>query len=244
MRPGVGLVWIETPTNPLLKVTDIAAVSRLARPLGVPVLVDNTFASPALQQPLALGADISLYSTTKFISGHSDVIGGALVYQRDDFQQAFFSYRTAAGNVPGAFDCYLLHRGLKTLSLRVERQNANTERIVGLLQASPRVGRVHYPGLPDHPQHAVAKEQMTGYGSIVTFEYLGEVPELLKKVERFAVAVSLGSVRSLIECPALMTHRPIPVETRLALGITDNLVRLAVGIEDVRDLLADLEQAL
>jgi len=244
LRPGVDMVWIETPTNPLLKITDIAAVCERAHAHGTPVLIDNTFASPVLQQPLALGADITLYSTTKFISGHSDVIGGALVYQRDDFHQAFASYRTAAGNVPSPFDCFLLHRGLKTLSLRVDRQNASTLRIVDLLQASPKVGTVHYPGLADHPQHHVAKAQMSGFGSIVTFEYHGAVPDLLQRVERFAVAVSLGSVRSLIECPALMTHRPIPAETRKALGITDSMVRLAVGIEDVRDLLADLDQAL
>lgn len=244
VREGVGLVWIETPTNPMLKVADIATISRRTKALGIPLLVDNTFGSPALQQPLALGADISLYSTTKFVSGHSDVIGGALVYQSDDFHRAFFSHRTVTGSVPGAFDCYLVHRGLKTLSLRVDRQNSNTQRIVELLQSSEKVGRLHYPGLPDHPHHEVAKAQMQQFGSIVTFEYLGDVSKMLERVERFAVAVSLGSVRSLIESPALMTHRPIPPETRRRLGITDNLIRLSVGIEDPRDLVADLEQAL
>jgi cystathionine beta-lyase/cystathionine gamma-synthase len=244
LTPDTGLVWIETPTNPLLKVTDIAAVTERAHAVGAKVLVDNTFASPVIQRPLALGADITLYSTTKFISGHSDVIGGALVYGSDDLHSEFFRYRTAAGNVPGAFDCFLLHRGLKTMSLRVERQNANAERLVELLLASPKAGAVHYPGLAEHPQHEVAKRQMDGFGSIITFEYLGDVPKLLENVEAFAVAVSLGSVRSLIECPALMTHRPIPAETRAELGITDNLVRLAVGIEDVRDLAADLTRAL
>lgn len=240
----VGLIWVETPTNPLLKIADIAAISALARPAGIPVLVDNTFASPALQQPLELGADISLYSTTKFISGHSDVIGGALVYQSDDHHKDFFSYRTSYGNIPGALDCYLLHRGLKTMSLRVERQNRTAALLAEELLASPKVGRVHYPGLDSHPHHAVAARQMSGFGSIISFEYLGDPQELLKRVELFGVAVSLGSVHSLIECPALMTHRPVPPETRKALGISDNLIRLAVGIEDHRDLAADLRQAL
>jgi cystathionine beta-lyase/cystathionine gamma-synthase len=244
LTDDTGLVWIETPTNPLLKVTDITAVSDRAHALGVPVLVDNTFASPVVQRPLALGADISLYSTTKYISGHSDVIGGALVYNDEDFHRSFFKYRTAAGNVPGALDCFLLHRGLKTMSLRVRRQNESAERLVELLSASPNTGAVHYPGLPSHPQHDIAVRQMDGFGSVITFDYLGDAQELLAKVEAFAVAVSLGSVRSLIECPALMTHRPIPAETRAKLGIGDNMIRLAVGIEDVRDLAADLERSL
>jgi cystathionine beta-lyase/cystathionine gamma-synthase len=244
LTPDVGLVWLETPTNPLLKVTDIRAVAERAHALDIPVVVDNTFASPVLQQPLELGADITLYSTTKFVSGHSDVIGGALVYNSDDLHDTFFAYRTAHGNIPGALDCFLMRRGLKTLSLRVHRQNDNAQAIVEELLASPKVGNVRYPGLPGHPQHDVAKRQMSGYGAIITFDYLGEPAELLQKVERFAVAVSLGSVHSFIECPALMTHRPIPADVRRSLGITDNLIRLAVGIEDPRDLVADLRQAL
>ncbi len=240
----VGLIWVETPTNPLLKVSDIRAITAAARPAGIPVLVDNTFASPVLQQPLELGADISLYSTTKFIGGHSDVIGGALVYNSDEFQREFFSYRTAYGNVPGALDCYLLHRGVKTMSLRVERQNRTAEVLASELLEIASVGTVHYPGLEGHAGHEVAKGQMSGFGSIITFDYLGDPQELLKKVELFGVAVSLGSVHSLIECPALMTHRPIPAETRRALGISDNLIRLSVGIEDPRDLISDLRQAL
>ncbi|QHA04454.1 aminotransferase class I/II-fold pyridoxal phosphate-dependent enzyme [Streptomyces broussonetiae] len=244
LTDDTGLIWIETPTNPLLKVADVRAISERAHARGVPVLVDNTFASPVVQRPLALGADISLYSTTKFISGHSDVIGGALVYNSEEFQSSFFRYRTSAGNVPGALDCYLLHRGVKTMSLRVRRQNESAEQLVQLLRQSPKVGALHYPGLADHPQHETAARQMDGFGSIITFDYLGDAQKLLEKVERFAVAVSLGGVRSLIECPALMTHRPIPAETRRRLGIGDNLIRLAVGIEDVRDLAADLERAL
>lgn len=244
LSPEVGLIWIETPTNPLLKITDIAAVCKRAASFGIPVLVDNTFASPVQQQCLALGADISLYSTTKFISGHSDVIGGALVYNNDDFHKRFFSYRTAAGNIPGALDCYLLHRGLKTMSLRVERQTRNAVRIVEALSTSSKVGTIRYPGLKTHPQFELGSRQMSGPGSIITFEYLEDVQGLLSRLKHFAVAVSLGSVRSLIECPALMTHRPIPAEARLKLGITDNLLRLSVGIEDERDLIADLMQAL
>lgn len=240
----VGLIWIETPTNPLLKVADIQAITALASPAGIPVLVDNTFASPVLQQPLELGADISLYSTTKFIGGHSDVIGGALVFNSDEHQQAFFSYRTAYGNIPGALDCYLLHRGAKTMSLRVKRQTSSAQVLAEELTRSPNVGTVHYPGLPSHPQHELSARQMSGFGSIITFDYLGDPQELLKKVEVFGVAVSLGSVHSLIECPALMTHRPIPADTRRALGISDNLIRLSAGIEDAHDLAADLRQAL
>jgi methionine gamma-lyase len=244
LADDVALIWIETPTNPLLKVADIAAVVERARRYGALVLVDNTFASPVLQQPLAYGADITLYSTTKFIAGHSDVIGGALVYNDDDLHRRFSAYRTAAGNIPGSFDCFLVHRGLKTLSLRVERQVATTQRIVEVLAESPRVGRLHYPGLDDHPQHEVAARQMVMPGSIVTFEYLGDVAEMLRRCELFTCAVSLGSVRSLIECPALMTHRPIPQAERLRLGITDNMVRLSLGVEDPRDLVKDLSDAL
>lgn len=240
----VGMIWLETPTNPLLKVSDIKAVTAAARPAGIPVLVDNTFASPALQQPLELGADISLYSTTKFVSGHSDVIGGALVFNDDELRRDLFSYRTAYGNIPGALDCYLLHRGVKTLSLRVERQTATAQAIAERLTEHERVGAVHYPGLPSHPQYALAGRQMTGPGSVISFEYLGDPGQLLKQIELFGVAVSLGSVHSLIECPALMTHRPIPAETRRALGISDNLMRLSIGIEDPEDLTADLWQAL
>jgi cystathionine beta-lyase/cystathionine gamma-synthase len=244
LTDDVALVWIETPTNPLLKVADVPELCRIAHQKGVPVLVDNTFASPVLQRPLELGADITLYSTTKFIAGHSDVIGGALVYNDGSFHDRFLRYRTAAGNIPGPLDCYLVHRGLKTLSLRVERQVANTIRIVEFLRRSPAVGRIYYPGLETHPQYELARRQMSGPGAIVTFEYQGDAAGLMKHCKLFACAVSLGSVRSLIECPALMTHRPIPKETRLRLGIDDNLIRLAVGIESSDDLIADLAQAM
>ncbi|NUT46271.1 MAG: PLP-dependent transferase [Saccharothrix sp.] len=240
----VDLVWVETPTNPLMKVTDLAAVSAAAHRAGAIVVVDNNFASPALQQPLAAGADVSLHSTTKFIAGHSDVLGGALVLDDPDRYRRLAEHRTVVGGVPGAFDCYLVHRGLKTLSLRVARQVANAWAAVEALVESPFAGAVHYPGLPDHPQFELASAQMSAPGSMVSFEYLGHVDELLRRTELFAPAVSLGGVRSLIECPASMTHRPVPREVRLRAGVVDNLVRLSFGIEDPADLVEDLTAAM
>jgi len=242
--PDVGLVWLETPTNPLLSVVDIEAVRWHLADRNVVVVVDNTFASPVLQQPLALGADVTLYSTTKFIAGHGDVIGGALVYQDDDLDTHIRHHRAVVGSVPGPLDCFLVHRGLKTLAVRVARQVANAREVVAALPAMPAVGRVHYPGLADHPQYAVAKRQMTEPGSIVSFECRGEPMRLLDRLRLFSCAVSLGGVQSVIECPALMTHRSLPPEVRARRGITDSLVRLSVGIEDPRDLVDDLRAAL
>jgi cystathionine beta-lyase/cystathionine gamma-synthase len=238
----VRVVWIETPTNPLLKVVDVAEVSRWARAAGATVVVDNTFASPALQQPLRLGADVSLYSTTKFIAGHADVLGGALVCDDESLHARFLEHRTVTGGVPGALDSFLVHRGVKTLSLRVARQVATAQAIVPVLQASPAVGEVCYPGLPQ--QRELAGRQMTGPGSIVSFEYLGDPEKLMARTRLFTCAVSLGGVRSLIECPALMTHRPVPREARLRAGLTDGLIRLSMGIEDPADLIEDLTTAL
>jgi cystathionine beta-lyase/cystathionine gamma-synthase len=240
----VDMVWVETPTNPLLKIVDLAEISRLAHARGAVVVVDNTFASPALQCPLRWGADVSLYSTTKFIAGHSDVLGGALVCDDADLHTAFAEYRTVAGNVPGALDCFLVHRGVKTLSLRVERQVRTARALAELLCRSPGVRQVNYPGLSDHPGHEVAARQMSAPGSIISFRHTGDMAKLLAGTSLFTCGVSLGSVRSLIECPALMTHRPVPRETRLAAGITDDLVRLSVGIEDPDDLAEDLSAAL
>jgi methionine gamma-lyase len=240
----VGMVWIETPTNPLLKVVDLGRVCPLARSYGAWVVVDNTFAGPRLQQPLRFGADVSLYSTTKSIGGHSDVLGGALVYDNDGLHRTFSSYRNAAGNVPGALDCFLIHRGLKTLSLRTARQVDNASRIAEALHEDMRVGAVHYPGLAEHPQHHVAMAQMSAPGSVLSFVYLDDPGKLLERVRLYACAVSLGGVRSLIECPAMMTHAPIPRDTRLKLGISDNLIRVSAGIEDPADLVADLLAAL
>lgn len=242
--PDLGMVWLETPTNPLLKVVDIAEVRRLTTGREVLVVVDNTFATPLLQQPLALGADVSVYSTTKFIAGHADVIGGALVYSDARLHQRLRDHRSAVGGVPGAWDCYLVHRGLKTLSLRMGRQVDNARAVVDLLRRHRLVGAVHYPGLAEHPRYATAKAQMAQPGAMVSFDYLGRVEDLLARVELFACAVSLGGVQSLIECPALMTHRPVPPAVRAARGIGDSLIRLSIGIEDPADLVADLGTAL
>jgi cystathionine beta-lyase/cystathionine gamma-synthase len=242
--PDLGMVWVETPTNPLLKLVDIRRAARLAHERGALLVVDNTFAGPLLQRPLDLGADLTLYSTTKFIAGHSDVIGGALVHDDPALDARLLAYRTTAGNVPGALDCYLVHRGLKTLSLRMRRQVRSAQAVARLLAASPAVGRVNYPGLATHPQHALARAQMRGPGAVMSFEYLGgPVEQLLAGVRLFACGVSLGGVQSLIECPALMTHRPLPPAVRAARGIGDRLIRLSIGIEDVEDLLDDLRQA-
>jgi cystathionine beta-lyase/cystathionine gamma-synthase len=240
----LGMVWVETPTNPGLKIVDIAAVRDRIAGRGVLLVVDNTFATPLLQQPLALGADISLYSTTKFIAGHGDVLGGALVYRDAELHEAIRSYRDAAGNIPGALDCYLIHRGLKTLSVRVERQVRTAQALVELLREHPAVGTVHYPGMGDHPNAEIARRQMRQPGSVISFDYLGDPAALLDRVHLFACAVSLGGVRSLIECPALMTHGRLPAETRRRRGISDSLIRLSAGLEDPDDLVADLKTAL
>jgi cystathionine beta-lyase/cystathionine gamma-synthase len=244
LAADVDMVWVETPTNPMLNIVDIAEVARLAHARAAVVVVDNTFASPALQRPLRWGADVSLYSTTKFIAGHSDVLGGALVYDDPALHAAFVEHRTVAGSVPSGLDCFLVHRGVKTLSLRVERQVRTAGALAGLLCRSPAVHEVRYPGLPDHPGHAVAARQMSAPGSIISFRHAGSVDRLLSATSLFTCAVSLGGVRSLIECPALMTHRPVPRQTRLAAGITDDLVRVSVGIEDPEDLAEDLRSAL
>ncbi|QIS12447.1 trans-sulfuration enzyme family protein [Nocardia arthritidis] len=238
------MVWVETPSNPLLELTDLAEAAELARERGAVLVVDNTFASPALQRPLDLGADVSLYSTTKFIAGHADVLGGALVCRDADLHRRFVEHRTVTGGVPGGLDCYMVHRGVKTLSLRVARQTATAQALADALCASTAVCEVKYPGLRAHPQHHLVGAQMSGPGSMVSFRYLGDPEKLMARTELFACAVSLGGVRSLIECPALMTHRPVPRATRIAAGITDDLIRLSVGIEDPADLIEDLQCAL
>ncbi|GAA3011070.1 trans-sulfuration enzyme family protein [Actinokineospora diospyrosa] len=240
----VAMVWVETPTNPLLKVIDIAEVSRLAHERGALVVVDNTFAGPALQRPLRWGADVSLHSTTKFVAGHSDVLGGALICDDPALHHAFTQHRTVAGTIPSGLDCFLVHRGVKTLSVRVERQVRTAQTLVDLLLEAPGVTHVRYPGLPEHPGHDIAARQLAAPGSIIAFRYSGVVEKLLAGTTLFACAVSLGGVRSLIECPALMTHRPIPAADRAAAGITDDLIRLSVGIEDAEDLVEDLTTAL
>lgn len=241
------LLWLETPSNPLLRLTDIEACCALARKRGVRSVVDNTFATPVHQQPLALGADIVLHSTTKYIGGHCDVLGGALITSDDDLYADLKFVQNATGAVPGPQDCFLLLRGIKTLSLRVERHAANAQRLAEHLAAHPAVTRVIYPGLPSHPQHDLAKRQATGFGAIVSVEFEGGIERIRSLVGRlrlWPLAESLGGVKSLLCHPATMTHAAVEPAERRRLGIGDGLVRLSVGIEDVRDLIEDLDAAL
>jgi cystathionine gamma-synthase len=244
ITPATKLVWVETPTNPLLSIADIAGIAELSSAAGVKVLVDNTFASPALQQPLALGADIVLHSTTKYIGGHSDVVGGALLTDDEELDEAFAFLQNGAGAVPGPFDAYLTMRGLKTLSLRMERHSANGARVAEFLAEHSAVDSVLYPGLSSHPNHDVAARQMSGFGGMVSARLKGgrdAAHQLCARTEIFILAESLGGVESLIEHPGAMTHASTAGSQ---LEVPDDLVRLSVGIEDVADLLGDLEQAL
>lgn len=241
------LIWIETPTNPLLDIIDIAAVSEVAREGGAAVAVDNTFATPYLQRPLALGADFVVHSTTKYLGGHSDVLGGAVIAKRKADLEPVRFLQNAAGGVPGPLDCYLIQRGIKTLAVRMDRHCANAARIAEALSSMPGIARVVYPGLTSHPGHEIAKKQMRGFGGMVSFELQGD----LERARRFAAALrvfacaeSLGGVESLVGHPATMTHASIPPEIRAARGITDTLIRLSVGIENSEDLIEDICQAL
>jgi cystathionine gamma-lyase len=245
--PKTRLVWIETPTNPLLKIVDIAAVARLAKSKGALVAVDNTFATPVLQNPLLLGADIVSHSCTKYIGGHSDVIGGVLVVNDDDLAQRLHYIQNAVGAVPAPWDCFLLLRSTKTLHIRVERHSQNAAKIADFLAEQRQVERVIYPGRADHPQHEIAARQMSGFGGMVTATLKGGLPAaraFLERVKLFALAESLGGVESLIEHPAIMTHASVERPLREAMGLTDGLVRFSVGIEDVDDLIADVAEAL
>jgi cystathionine gamma-lyase len=247
MRPETRMVWIESPTNPLLKIVDLRAVAAVAHERNARLVVDNTFASPYFQQPLALGADIVVHSATKYLGGHSDLIMGALVTSSDDVRETLKFYQNAIGGVPGPFDSWLLLRGLKTLGLRMERHASNALAVACLLEGRPEVHRVIYPGLPSHPHHDLARRQMTGFSGIVTIELAGgeeAARAFLRRSRLFLTAESLGGVESLADHPAIMTHSSLPTERREAIGITGGLLRLSVGIEDERDLLADLEQAL
>jgi cystathionine gamma-lyase len=246
LSPKTKLVWIETPTNPLLQIIDIAAIAELAHKRGAWFAVDNTFASPYLQQPLKLGADLVVHSTTKYLGGHSDVVGGAVIGRKELLDPIAF-YQNAAGGVPGPFDSWLVLRGIKTLAVRMDRHCANAAALADWLKGHPRVARVHYPGLESHPNHDVAKRQMRGFGGMISLSLKGgrdEALKLLKGTKLFSLAESLGGVESLIGHPATMTHASIPAEVRAARGVDDGLVRLSVGIEDADDLRADLEQAL
>ena len=245
IRPETKLFWIETPSNPLLKLTDIAAVAALKRS-GQLLAVDNTFATPYFQTPLALGADLSVYSTTKYLGGHSDVIGGAVVSDDPAVAETIKFHQNAVGGVPGPMDAWLVMRGVKTLALRMQRHASNAQTVAEFLVARDDVASVHYPGLPSHPQHELAKRQMRGFGGIVSFTLRGaelRAFEFAKRTKLFSLAESLGGVESLLCHPARMTHGSIPKEERERRGVTDGLLRLSVGIEDVEDLIEDLRQA-
>jgi cystathionine gamma-lyase len=249
IRPNTRLVWVETPTNPLLKLVDLSAIAQITQRLGLLSVCDNTFATPFIQRPLEHGFDIVVHSTTKYLNGHSDAIGGAAVVRADESLRERLGYlQNAIGGVSGPFDSFLTLRGIKTLALRMERHCSNAQAIAGFLEAHAKVGKVYYPGLASHPQHALAKRQMKGgYGGIVTAVLRGSLDEtrgVLERCELFALAESLGGVESLIEHPGLMTHASLPSAMRASLGITDGLIRLSVGVEDVNDLIADLRQAL
>jgi cystathionine beta-lyase/cystathionine gamma-synthase len=244
---GPRLVWLESPTNPRLQVYDIGAVCRAAHDAGALVVVDNTFATPYFQRPLDLGADLVVHSVTKYLAGHSDVIQGAVVARDHAVFEPVKFLQNALGAVPGPFDCWLTLRGLKTLELRMDRHAATAQALADLLQAHPRVARVHYPGLPTHPGHEIARRQMTGFGGMLAFELDGTADDAQRFAGSrrfFALAESLGGVRALVSLPGLMTHASIPAEARRARGITDTLIRLSPGIESTRDLLADIRDGL
>jgi cystathionine beta-lyase/cystathionine gamma-synthase len=246
MSPATRLVWLESPTNPLLRVVDIDAVSEVAHSHGAMVCVDNTFATPYLQQPLHLGADLVVHSTTKYIGGHSDVVGGAIMTNNDDLEKQIRFHQNALGAVPSPFDCWLLLRGIKTLALRVERQSQSAMGLAAALQSNKAVKRVYYPGLQGHANHAVAARQMRMFGGMVSFEVSDEATALrtLERLKIFALGESLGAVESLAEHPARMTHASMPPADRARAGVGDGLIRLSVGVEDVADLMSDLENAL
>jgi len=247
ITPKTKLIWIETPTNPMLRIVDIKRVCALAKKKGVKVAVDNTFASPALQQPLALGADLVVHSTTKYLGGHSDVVGGAVLTSDKDIHEKLKFLQNAVGAVPGPMDCFLLLRGTKTLPLRMERHCENAMAVAKHLLAHPEVAKVHYPGLPHHPGHEIAKAQMKGFGGMISFELKGDMErakKMLSSLRVFSLAESLGGVESLAGHPASMTHGSIPREERLKSGLVDGLIRLSVGIEDVQDLIEDLDRAI
>jgi cystathionine beta-lyase/cystathionine gamma-synthase len=247
LRPETKLLWIETPTNPMLTLSDIQDLSEMAHERGALAAVDNTFASPYFQNPLALGADIVVHSTTKYMGGHSDVIGGAVITSNPDFYEGIKFYQNAAGAVPGPFDAWIVLRGLKTLAIRMRQHEENALAVAEFLQGHPRVETVNYPGLPSHPQHELAKRQMSGFSGMVSFTLKGGAEAAyaaMQKTEVFSFAESLGGVESLITHPVTMTHAAIPREQREARGVTDGLMRLSVGIEDKEDLIADLDQAI
>jgi cystathionine gamma-lyase len=247
IRPATKLLWTETPTNPMLKIIDLAQVAEICRRREIVSVCDNTFATPFFQRPLDLGFDVVAHSMTKYLNGHSDVVAGALATSRDDLHEKLAFLQNAVGAVPGPLDCFLVLRGLKTLHVRMERHEANARAVAEALRAHPKVERVTWPGFPEHPQHALARTQMSGFGGMLTFVIRGGLPAartFLRAVRIFTCAESLGGVESLIEHPAIMTHASVPAETRKVLGIDDGFIRLSVGIENAQDLIDDLKQAL
>jgi cystathionine gamma-lyase len=248
IRPSTRLIWLETPTNPMLKVVDLERVAAIARSKKITIVCDNTFASPWIQRPLEYGFDLVMHSTTKYLNGHSDMVGGvAIVADNADLAERLKFLQNAVGAIQGPFDSFLALRGLKTLALRMERHCASGLKIAAWLERHSKVRRVFYPGLASHPQHALAKKQMRAFGGMISADLNGTLDDARRFLERcqlFALAESLGGVESLIEHPALMTHGSVPADVRAALGISDTLVRLSVGIEDPDDLIADLDAAL
>lgn len=246
IRRNTRMVYIETPTNPLMSITDIAAVSRICRKKKVDLVVDNTFMSPYFQQPIALGADMVVHSTTKFLNGHSDGLGGVVVCTREDQMEKLAFIQKAAGAILSPFECWLILRGVKTLAVRMEQHDRSGRKVADFLARHKRVPKVFYPGLPDHPQHELAQQQMTGFGSMITFETgsLSNAKKMLRKVRVCSLGESLGGVETLISHPATMTHAALGEKGRRAIGITDGMVRISVGIEDVGDIVQDLDQAL
>jgi cystathionine gamma-lyase len=247
IRPNTKLLWIETPTNPMLKICDLSAIAAVCKKRNVISVCDNTFATPFFQRPLSHGIDVVAHSMTKYLNGHSDVVAGALVMSRDDLHEKLAFLQNAVGAVPGPLDSFLVLRGLKTLHVRMERHEQNARKVVEALRKHEKVSRLTWPGMPEHPQHALAKKQMSGFGGMLTFVIKGGLPAaraFLKALRIFTVAESLGGVESLIEHPAIMTHASVPPETRKKLGIDDGFIRLSVGIENGQDLVDDLLQAL
>jgi cystathionine gamma-lyase len=245
MTPRTRMVWLESPTNPMLKIADLSAIAAIARAGGATSVVDNTFATPFFQRPLALGIDVVCHSTTKYLNGHSDVVGGAVLTSDAALYQKIQFLQNAVGGVPSPMDSFLVMRGLKTLHVRMERHQENAFRLVRFLEGHPQVEKVTYPGLPSHPQHDLARRQMSGFGGMLTFVIRGGLPAaraFLSSLHVFALAESLGGVESLIEHPAIMTHASVPPETRAALGIADGFIRVSVGIENGDDLVEDLER--
>lgn len=247
LRPNTKLVWLESPTNPMLKICDIRAICEIAHARGIKVCVDNTFMSPYFQTPIELGADLVVHSTTKYINGHSDVVGGIVMTNNDELALKLRFLQNSIGAVPGPFDSWLVLRGVKTLHVRMRQHAEGAMAVARFLEGHPDVAQVVYPGLESHPQYAIAQSQMRGPGGMITFYLKGGLPKaqrMLENVKIFALAESLGGVESLIEHPAIMTHASVPAHVRAQLGISDGLVRLSVGIEDIDDLLNDLEHAL